>query len=157
MAQVHDRLGEGQVVNIDLDPERSTKSHNHQFGFVGTAWDNLPENTKHEKWAMNTTTLRKYALIQTGHCDTEMMAMGSETRALRMQAVMSRIATRMEGFAITNIEGTVVYCHTPHSQSLKAMGGERFKRSKQDILEFLANLIGVSPKELAQMGKKGTA
>lgn len=154
MAQVHDRLGEGQVVNLDLDPERSKKSHGHQFAFVRTAWENLPEAHHGEAYAATTDTLRKYALIRTGHCDTSMIAVGSEDRAERVIAFTNQIAARLHGFAITTIKGPVVYCFTPHSQKMKEMGGKRFKQSKQDCLEFLAGMIGVLPEELAKMGKK---
>lgn len=155
MAQICDRLGEGQVVNIDLDPERSTKSHKHQFAFVRTAWMNLPEHHLGTPYAVSTEALRKHALIATGYCDTDMIAVGDERRAERVASFTERLAVRMHGYALTNIEGTVVYCHTPHSQSLKAMGGEAFKRSKQDMLEYLADMIGVTADELAKMGKKG--
>jgi len=157
MAACHDRLGEGQVVLLDLDPERSKKSHSHQFAFVRTAWDNLPEGLVSAPWAKTVETFRKHALIATGHCDTDMIAVGDERRAERVAAFTERMAVRMHGYAVTTIEGPVVYCHTPHSQSLKAMGGAKFKQSKQDILEWMSAQIGVEPDALAKMGKKGTA
>ncbi len=153
-AQCLDRLGAGQVVNLDLDPERSKKSHRHQFAFVRTAWENLPEHLTDAAFAKTDETLRKHALIATGHCDTDMIAVGDERRAERVAAFSERLAVRMHGYALTSIEGPVVYCHTPHSQSLKAMGGERFKQSKQDILEYLADLIGVTPDQLAKWKDK---
>lgn len=155
--QLHDRLGAGEVVLVDIDPERSQKCHNHQFAFVSTAWSNLPETLKDAPYAKNADMLRKHALIATGYCDTEMLPVGNPRRAERVAASMSRLAVRMSGYAVTHIEDCVVYCHTPHSQSLKAMGGERFKESKQAILEWLAHLINVTPQELANAGRKEAA
>lgn len=157
MAMCHDRLGAGQVVNLDLDPERSKKSHNHQFAFVKTAWDNLPEHLIDAPFAKSADTLRKHALIATGFCDTDMIAVGTEVRANRVAAFNSRMATRMHGYSVTDVKGAVVYCHTPHSQTLKAMGGEAFQASKKAILEWLADLIGVRADELAVMGRKEAA
>jgi hypothetical protein len=157
MAACHDRLGEGQVVLLDLDPDRSKKSHNHQFAFVRTAWDNLPEALTNAPWAKTVETFRKHALIATGHCDTDMIAVGDERRAERVAAFTERMAVKMHGYAVTTIEGPCVYCHTPHSQRLKDMGGAKFKQSKQDILEWMAAQIGVETDVLAKMGKKGTA
>lgn len=158
MAQCHDRLGAGEVVQLDIDPdERSKKSHKHQFAFVRTAWMNLPEHLVDAPFAKTTETLRKHALIATGHCDTDMIAVGDERRAERVAAFTERLAVRMHGYALTTIEGAVVYCHTPHSQSAKEMGGERFQQSKQDILEWMADQIGVTADELAKMGKKEAA
>tara|TARA_R100000908_G_C3733264_1_gene131960 strand:- start:653 stop:1192 length:540 start_codon:yes stop_codon:yes gene_type:complete len=154
LAQTRDRLGDGQVVNLDLDPERSAKSHRHAFAFVRTAWMNLPEHNLGTPYAVSTEALRKYALIQTGYCNTEMMAMGTTERANRAAALLSRVSTNMHGFAITNVIGTVVYCHTPHSQSMKSMGGAKFAESKTAILEFLADMIGANPDDLYKMHKK---
>ena len=155
VAQVNDRLGEGQVVNLDVDPERSRRSHNHAFAFVHTAWMNLPEHHLGKPYAATADTLRKYALIRTGHCDTQLIACGTEERAERVAGVVSTVASRLSGYAIAEVSGPLVSVFTPHSQSLKAMGGERFKVSKQDILEYLADMIGVQPNELAKMGKEG--
>lgn len=156
-AALHDRLGAGQVVHVDLDPERSKKSHRHAFAFIRTTWENLPDDAKHAPWAQTADTLRKHALIRTGYCDAEMIAVGTDRRAERVAVSMSRLATRLHGYAITEVSGPVVYCFTPESQSLKAMGGARFQASKQAILEWCADLIGVTPDELARMGKKEAA
>jgi|GEM_PF-580681 len=153
-AQLADRLGEGEVVAVDLDPDRSSKSHRHAFAFVGQAWYNLPENLRGAPYAVSALTLRKHALIATGHCDVSMIALGSESRAERVAAFVDQTARRLSGYAITTVEGPVVYCSTPHSQSNAAMGAETFQKSKQDILEWLADLIGVEPEELAKMGQK---
>lgn len=157
MHQLHDRLGAGEVVNVDLDPERSAKSHKHQFAFVRTAWQTLPEHLKAAPYAKSAETLRKHALIATGFCDAEMMAVGSERRAERVAASMSRLAVRLSGYAVTSVEGSVAYCYTPRSQSQKAMGAKAFQASKQAILEWMADLIGVTPDQLASAGRKDAA
>ena len=156
-AALHDRLGEGQVVFVDLDPERSAKSHKHQFAFVRTAWHNLPDGLKDAPFAKNPEALRKHALIACGFCHTEMIAVGSKRRAERVAASMTRVAARLNGYAIATVEGSVAYCHTAESQKLKEMGGARFQDSKQAILEYLAELIGVPPEDLAASGKRGEA
>lgn len=157
MAQCHDRLGAGEVVQLDIDPVRSKASHRHQFAFVRTAWMNLPEHLVDAPFAKTPETLRKHALIATGHCDTDMIAVGDERRAERVAAFAQRMAARMHGYALTSIEGAVVYCHTPHSQRAKEMGGAVFQQSKQDILDWLAELLGVSTDDLTKMGKKEAA
>lgn len=157
VAAINDRLGEGQVVNVDLDPERSGKSHRHQFAFVRTAWENLPERLLSEPYAASAEHLRKHGLIVNGFCHTEMVAVGSSRRAERVAASLSRVAARFHGYAITTVEGNVAYCFTPESQSMKAMGGERFQASKQALLEWCAGLLDVSADDLANMGRKEAA
>ena len=155
--QLHDRLGAGEVINVDLDPERSEKSHKHQFAFVRTAWMNLPEELKGAPFAKNEKTLRKHALIASGFCVTEMLALGCPRRAERAAATMSRLAARMSGYAVTEVQGTVANCHTPLSQSQRAMGGKVFQESKQAVLEWLADLLSVTPEALANAGRKQAA
>lgn len=153
-AQCLDRLGAGQVVNLDLDPERSKKSHRHQFAFVRTAWENLPEHLTAAPFAKTDTTLRKYALIRTGYCAVNMIAVGSDARAERLAAFLQRADEAQDNFSVIEASGPVVHQFIAESQSLKAMGGERFKKSKQDILEYLAAQIGVTPDQLANWKDK---
>lgn len=108
-------------------------------------------------YAKNAETLRKHALIATGYCDTSMLPLGCPRRALRAVAFVDKLARESSGYSVTHADGPVVYCHTPQSQKVKAMGKERFQDSKQAILEWLADLIGVSADQLATMGKQGVA
>lgn len=156
-AALHDRLGAGEVVFVDLDPERSAKSHRHAFAFVRTAWMNLPDDLKDAPYAGHADHLRKHALIATGYRKVEMMPCGTEKRAERFALSMARLANNLEGYAIATTDGPVAYCLTAESQSMKAMGGKRFQESKQAILEWCAELIGVSAEDLAKMGKKEAA
>ena len=156
-AALHDRLGAGEIVHVDLDPQRSGKSHRHQFGFVRTAWLNLPDNLKDAPYAGSPDHLRKHALIATGYRNVEMMPCGTEQRAERFAASMSRLAVNLEGYAVAIVDGPVAYCMTAESQRMRTMGGKRFQESKQAILEWMADLLGVTPDELAQMGKKEAA
>lgn len=156
-AALADRLGEGEVVFVDLDPQRSAKNHKHQFAFIRTAWMNLPEEMKDAPFAKSPDSLRKHALICCGFCHTDMIALGDNERADRMAEFLRRGDERQEIYTITEVSGPVIYRHIAESQTLKKMGGTRFKESKQAILDFLADMIGVTSEELAVMGKKEAA
>lgn len=156
-AALHDRLGAGEVVHVDLDPERSAKSHKHAFAFIRTTWLNLPDDLKDAPYAATSETLRKHGLILAGYRHVEMMPCGTEARAERFAVSMSNLAARLNGYAITSVEGAVAYCFTAESQSLKAMGGRRFQASKQALLEWCASLLNVSADDLARMGRKEAA
>ncbi|NIZ63467.1 hypothetical protein DL239_21115 [Sedimentitalea sp. CY04] len=155
--QLNDRLGVGEIVNVDLDPERPAKSHKHQFAFVRTAWQNLPEHLKDAPYAKSAETLRNHALIINGYCATEMKAIDCERRAERVAGSMSRLAIRISRYAVTNIEGSVAYCHPPHSQNQRSMGARALQASKQTVVEWMSDLIGVTPDQLANTGKKKIA
>ncbi|MGR3479966.1 hypothetical protein [Salipiger marinus] len=156
-AALNDRLGAGEVVFVDLDPERSAKSHKHAFAFVRTAWLNLPDQLKDAPYAGSPDHLRKHALIATGFRNVEMMPCDTAARAECAAQMMGRIARNLDGYAVTVVDGRVAYCLTAESQSLKAMGGRRFQDSKQAILDWLADLLGVAPDDLARMGRKEAA
>jgi hypothetical protein len=58
----------------------------------------------------------------------------------------------MDDFAVVIVREAVVLVWTAKSQSVKAMGAKDFQQSKSDVLDFLADLIGVSSDELAKHG-----
>lgn len=127
---------------------RSDRSHRHQFAFVAEAWRNLPETMQEEPWAATPETMRKHALIMTGWCDVATELCGSKAAAQRMAALLGSMASRAHGYAIVSTRGEAVVCKTPRSQSYKAMGGKDFQKSKDDILNWCADLLGVTPEEL---------
>ncbi|BBU58549.1 hypothetical protein KU6B_48140 [Mameliella alba] len=156
-AALADKFGAGEVVSIDIDPDRSPRSHNHQFAFVHQAWLNLPESHQGRLYAASSDHLRKHALIKCGYHHADMIALGDPRRAERVAVTLARQSERDEVYRIITVEGAVIYSFTAETQKMKAMGKTRFQQSKQDILEFLADMIGVKPDELAKMGRKGTA
>jgi len=136
----------GQRYRMVEYQDRSRESHNHQFAFVKSALDSLPEDCQAALWAQSPDHLRKYALIRCRFCNVESILVGSNAAALRVAAWLRAI----DGFSLVTVEGGSVTRLTAQSQSVKAMGGKRFQESKQAILEFLADLIGVTPEELAK-------
>lgn len=126
--------------------QRSERSHNHEFGWLRDAHASLPEQYAMEPWAQTPEHLRKYALIRTGYCTTDTVAVGSNAAALRVAAFVRG----REEYTLTSVQGATVHTFTPESQSRKAMGKERFQASKTAIMEFIANLLGCTVEELAR-------
>ena len=138
-----EHYGAGEIVALIPHEERSIKSHNHFFVLVGEAWKNLPDHLASQ--FPTPDSLRKRALIRTGHCDAETFVCKFKTEAVRLAA-----ALRSTPDAVVVIDGKVVTRLTAQSQSLRAMGKETFQRSKDDVLGFLAEMIGVEPAQLAR-------
>lgn len=137
-----DQFGEGEVVMMTAQHERSWTSHNHQFATIADLWENLPERLAQMPYAKTAETLRKHALIESGFCDCETVVVGSNAAAERVAASLSRMATLAHGYCIVVVEGAVVRCYTPQSQSARAMGGKRFQASKTAVLEWIEAKIG---------------
>ncbi len=123
---------------------RSWKSHKHFFAALFEGWANLPERYALEPWSQSDKHLRRYALIKTGWHDSQTFACGSQAEALRWAVNMRPLDEYSIIVAIT----TTVVRYTAKSQSITAMGAKDFKQSKNDVLDFIADLVGVDRGQL---------
>jgi len=135
------RFGEGEVVMMDVQNERSWKTHAHQFAAIHDMWSTLPERLADAPYAKSAETLRKHALISTGFADCETIDAGSKAAAERIATTLSRMATLAHGYCVVSVSGPVVRCYTPHSQSIRAMGSATFAKSKQAVLDWIERLL----------------
>jgi hypothetical protein len=136
-----DDFGAGEIVMLNAEHERSAKTHSHQFATIADYWSNLPESMACQPYAKSSDTLRKHALIATGHCNCEVIVCGSKAAAERVGAYVGHLATQAHGYAITEARDGTVKVWTPHSQSKAAMGAEEFQRSKSNVLEWIERLL----------------
>lgn len=121
--------------------QRTTASHNHQFAAIKDCFDSLPVRHANAPYAASAEAFRKHGLIVTGHCDVETLDMGDHDAALNAAPFISKTAKKAHGYAITVVRGSLIVCSTPHSQSYKAMGKDRFNRSKADVLEWASAIL----------------
>lgn len=115
-----------------VDAERSAASHRHYMAAVHEAWMQLPE---HLALAFPTADhLRRYALIKTGFCT--------------IKKVVGRNVA-VNGYAIIVNEDGVTTVYEAKSQSYQAMGKAEFAKSKQAVLDLLAQMVGVTSEQLS--------
>ena len=112
-------------------------------------WQTLPECLHDAPYARSADALRKHALICTGHCDVTTLDCGSRAAAERVAVALRREAEKAHGYCLVSLRGPVVILYTPHSQSYRAMGGETFKRSKDDVLRWIGDLLEAGRNEAA--------
>jgi len=127
----------GEVYVMVEHRDRSTSSHNHFFACVGDAWKTLPDELL-ESYP-TAEHLRKKALIWKGWRDERTIACSSKAEAERIAAFVKP----MDDFAVVTVRDAVVRVWTAKSQSMKAMGAKDFQASKQDVLDFIDDLLGV--------------
>ena len=143
-ARADELFVDGAVYWVNVEAERTEKSHRHEFAWLKEAWKQIPERLAAEY--PTTEHLRKRALIEGGFYDEQVIDAGSEAAALRvMQAVRSFPG---ECFSMVFIRGRYVFVRRAKSQSKAAMGAADFQRSKTAILEIVSDLIGVTPQTL---------
>lgn len=143
--RAQEKFSPGAVYWLSVEPERSDKTHNHEFAFVAEAWKNLPDEIAHEY--PTAEHLRKRALIRTGFCTMQDYVCTSHAEALRWAENLRR---ELDAYTLITINGPVIRVHRAMSQSRQAMKGPEFQRSKTAILEWISNLLGVEPGQLLQ-------
>ena len=144
-AQAADRqLIVGEHYMVREHAERSKEDHNHYFAILHRAWENLPEAHSGLPYSISAEHLRAYALIRCGYADVKTFIGSSKAEAQRIASFIRP----MDEFALVTVDGSTVTRLTAQSQSKRAMGHETFHESKQKVLEFLADLIGISADEL---------
>lgn len=134
----------GATYWLSIEPERSEKTHNHEFAVVNEAWKTLPESLQAD--FPTSDSLRKRALIECGYYTEERIDAGTQAAALRVAAYVRA----KDQFAWVVTRGGVVVVRNAVSQSRQAMGAAAFQESKTRILEWIADLIGVELEQLSR-------
>lgn len=134
----------GEVYNLEAIEQRSAKSHAHFFASVNEAWQNLPENLVEQ--FPTSEHLRKWCLIRAGYHQHRDIVASSKAEAQRLAAFVKP----MDTYAVVTVRDSVVTVYTAESQSMKAMGKQRFQESKDAVLSLLAAMIGTDPVELGR-------
>jgi hypothetical protein len=125
-------LTSGRAYRMIVEEERSGASHRQYMAAVHEAWMQLPE-----PWDIAFPTedhLRKYALIRTGFCT--------------ITKVVGTKRVPVDSYAIVCEEDGVTTIYQARSQSYKAMGAEEFQKSKTAVLDYLADMVGVTTEQL---------
>jgi hypothetical protein len=117
--------------------ERSSATHRHYFAVVAEGWANLPEHIAPQ--FPTSERLRKFALIKTGYHDSHSIVCSSKAEAQRIAAFIRPV----DEFAVVVVEGATVTRYTAKSQGMKAMGAKAFQASKQAVLDYIDDMIGV--------------
>jgi len=119
-----------------LEP-RSIQSQRHYHASIGEAFKNLPSSLTDEY--KSPEHLRKKALIRVGYADESTYVCRSAAEATRLQGFIQTF----DEYTIVERRGNVIKRYTAQSQSMHAMGKKAFQDSKERVLDFVANLIGV--------------
>ena len=140
--QADDLFCIGEAYTLAVVEDRSAASHRHYFAAINEAWMNLPEALAGQY--PTAEHLRKAALIRAGYHDERSIVCSSKAEALRLASFIKP----MDDYALVAISEAVVRVFTAKSQSVRAMGKAEFQKSKDDVLEVVASMIGVVTADL---------
>jgi len=133
--------------------EASDASRRHYFAIIREAWKNLPERIAGEAYAISPEHLRKYALIRCGYAHAFPKVFASVQAAREAAAFIP--ATHDE-FIMATVDGATVTILKARSQKRgpRGMNKGEFQKSKDAVMGFLANLIGVDEPSLIAAGAR---
>ena len=133
----------GERYRCEVQEDRSSVSHKHQFAWLHEAWLTLPEHVAAR--FMNEDQLRKHGLISGGFCDSTTIVCASRAEAERW---CKHLRSR-EPDTVVSINGNVLVQFTAWSQSRRAMDAKTFQRSKQAVLDYVEGLLGIERRSAA--------
>lgn len=132
-----------ETYTLEVREERSSAEHNHYFAAVSDAFQNLSDEVTDRIRTAN--HLRKWALIATGWFNEKITDCGSHEVALRMAAFTRVLESGHPGeYCEIIVRGPALVVRTAKSQSMREMNKEDFRKSKQDVLNLLSDMIGVN-------------
>lgn len=135
----------GEKYRMAIVEERSAASHSHFFAVINDKWMSLPDDLAVE--FASPDILRKHALIMKGF-RTERKFVASSQEEARKLAAWLRPRNPDDDYAIISVHGNAVLEWKAVSQSYKAMPEKgRFQASKQAVLDWIDDLLGVKPGE----------
>jgi hypothetical protein len=145
-------FAEGEDRWLEAIEDRSAQSHRHYFACIAEAWANLPEDLALR--FPTPQTLRKWALIEAGwFVAMEPFTLTTPSGALRLAACLTKEYPD-DRITIDPSDPRTVSWKTAKSQSMRSMGKRDFQRSKDDVLDKISELVGVSAEELARNAGK---
>lgn len=122
---------------------RSAESHRHYFASIHDAWLNMPETIADE--FPTSEHLRAWALVKSGFADKSIIKCATNDDAIRL-AVVAKAGPKIR---IVEVIDRVVTVWAPHSQSMRAMGRQKFQESKSAVLDVISTMIGVETATLS--------
>jgi hypothetical protein len=146
--QADEQFVVGQRYRMAEENERSPVSHNHEFAWLNEAWQSLPDHMLEQY--PSAEHLRKKALIAKGYCTMTQHACMTSAEAERLRSALN---AEVDSYAVVIRRQNVVTVYKAVSQSRRAMGGPQFQASKQAILEYVGDLLGVDPGTLGRVEK----
>lgn len=126
----------GETMTWEIVHQRSSETHRHLFACLKNAWENLPEDLAVQ--FPSPEALRKWGLIQIGHCTMTRLAFANNTEAMKAATLMREI----DGYSEIGVNGNTVVMRRARSIAVRAVSSAEFKEIKDKLLTTLSQLIG---------------
>jgi hypothetical protein len=141
----------GELYQLSAERQRSVASHREFMALINEAFANLPE--QHQGRWPTVDRLRYWCLVKCNYSHEETFPWQTKQDADRF---VEYVLAKQEN-CIAQADGNVARVWTAKSQRYKhdpEMAFEEFEKAKEDVLQLLADLIGVHPRELKRNAGK---
>lgn len=135
----------GELYQLSAERQRSVASHREFMALVNEAFHNLPE--RYADRFPTVDRLRYWCLVKCNYCHEQTIVCDTVREAERW----GNFLMQLQEDAIVQWTGGVIKMWTPKSQRYKhnpEMSYEEFEQAKEAVLELLAEMIGVHPRDL---------
>jgi hypothetical protein len=139
------RLVVGMRYAVAVEEPRNMAMHRGYFARLHEAWQSLPDHLVEDY--PTSEHLRHRALIKTGYCTMTDAVAATSAHA----ATLAKAFTDADKYALVQIEDRAVRIWRAESQSVRAMGGPRFKQSIDHVEGWIADLLGITPEQMARV------
>jgi len=135
----------GLRYNVQVEEPRKMAQHRGYFARIHEAWQSMPEELLEDY--PSSEHLRKRALIKTGFAAMADFVCASPAQA----AAVAAFFTNADEYALVEISDRAVRIWRAESQSVHAMGSERFKRSIDQVERWVGELLKIAPEDMARV------
>ena len=150
-AQARERFVSGERYIVTVQDQRDWVGHRAYMAQINQLFKNWPES---ERQFDSATALRKWALIRCGFRSERRFVAANKAEAQRLARFLSAGEPYVEFSLVDNI----VIEWRALSQDAHSMGAKEFAKSKTDVIEFLCQIVGVTPDDLrAEYDRKKSA
>ena len=133
----NERFTVGEVYPLEEVHARSNATHAHYFAVLNQIWQSLPERFASDFPTME--KMRKTALIKTGFHTTTQHVCKTNAEAIRLAAMIRPY----DEYQIVLVDGVVVSVYRATSQDHVSMDRKTFQASKEAVLTWCTDLVGV--------------
>lgn len=135
----------GTRYTVEVEEPRNMAQHKGYFARIHEAWQSMPEELLEDY--PSSEHLRKRALIKTGYASMTDFVCASSVQAV----AAARAFTGADKYALVEISDRAVRIWQAESQSLRAMGSQRFKRSIDEVERWIGDLLEIPPEVMARV------
>ena len=125
---------------------RSSANHKHYFATIKHAFNLLHDGGELDRWP-NPEELRKWALVKAGYSKYRELLAVDENEA---RVIATALLAGSDDVTLAVADGCMVRVWAALSQSVDRMSNRQFHKSKQDVIDVLAELCGCSSAWLAE-------